>query len=361
MTQLTPDLIKRAPKVLLHDHLDGGLRPSTVIELGEQANVALPTQDPGKLADWFFRGSARGNLALYLEGFGLTIACMQTAEALERVAFEAIEDVAADGVVYLEIRFAPFFHTEGGLTLEAVMEAVLAGLQRGREKTGVAYGLLICALRNMDPALSLQMAELAVNFRSRGAIGFDLAGDESGHPPKQHLEAFHYCQRKNFNITIHAGEAFGKESIWQALQFCGAHRIGHCTRLTDDLVVDSNGDVRLGELANYIRDRRIPLEMCLSSNVHTGAVDSVENHPFGYFVKKRYRVTLNTDNRLMSQVTLSGEFELAAQHFGLDFKGLERLSINAMKSAFLNYDERCKIIYDVLKPGYQQIRDGLAS
>ena len=198
-------------------------------------------------------------------------------------------------------------------------------------------------------------------YRDRGALGFDLAGDESGHPPKQHLEAFHYCQRKNFNITIHAGEAFGKESIWQALQFCGAHRIGHCTRLTDDLVVDRNGDVRLGELANYIRDRRIPLEMCLSSNVHTGAADKLENHPFGYFLRKNFRVTLNTDNRLMSRTTLSREFELAGKHFNVDLDSLERISINGMKSAFLHYNERCRIIYDVIKTGYRRVREGLDS
>ncbi len=361
MTDLTLDLIRRCPKVLLHDHLDGGLRPGTVIELAGNEGVELPTEDAAALADWFYRGSARGNLALYLEGFGKTIGCMQSAAALERVAFEAIEDVHADGVVYLEIRFAPFFHTAQGLTLEDVMDSVLAGLERGKQATGVEYGLLICALRNMDPKLSLEMAELAVAYRDRGALGFDLAGDESGHPPKQHLEAFHYCQRKNFNITIHAGEAFGKESIWQALQFCGAHRIGHCTRLTDDLVVDRNGDVRLGELANYIRDRRIPLEMCLSSNVHTGAADKLENHPFGYFLRKNFRVTLNTDNRLMSRTTLSREFELAGKHFNVDLDSLERISINGMKSAFLHYNERCRIIYDVIKTGYRRVREGLDS
>lgn len=356
---LTLDVIRRMPKVLLHDHLDGGLRPATVVELAEKEGVELPTRDPQGVADWFYRGASRGNLGLYLEGFAVTIGCLQTAEALERVACEAIEDVARDGVVYLEIRFAPFFHTQKGLPLEGVMEAVLAGLARGKAKTGVEYGLIVCGMRNMSPELSLEMAELAVNFRDRGAVGFDLAGDEAGHPPKRHLEAFQYCQRKNFNLTIHAGEAFGKESIWQALQFCGAHRIGHCTRLSDDLAVSAKNEVVLGELANYIRDKRVPLEMCLSSNVHTGAVTRIEHHPFGYFYSKKFRVTLNTDNRLMSNVTLSDEMDLAVRHFGLGLDELEKLNINAMKSAFIHYDERCDLIYRVIKPGYRKLREEL--
>jgi len=350
--------IRRTPKVLLHEHLDGGLRPATVIELARERRVTLPTDDPDALGEWFFRGADRGNLALYLEGFGTTIQCMQTRGALHRVALEAILDLHEDGVVYAELRFAPFFHTEGGLTLEEVMDAVLAGLREGEERTGVKWGLIVCALRNFPPTSSLEMAELAVAYRDRGAVAFDLAGDEHGHPPKRHLEAFQYCLRQCFPITIHAGEAFGKESIWQALQICGAQRIGHCTRLTEDILRDDNGELRYGPLADWIRDRRIPLEMCLSSNVHTGAVTRLDDHPFGLFLAQKFRVTINTDNRLMSKTTLSRELEIAVTRYGLDEAGLERLAVNAMKSAFIHYDARCAVIYDRIKAGFRAIREG---
>ena len=215
---ISRDVLKRMPKVLLHNHLDGCLRPATIIELARQEGMTLPTEDPDELARWFFRGANRGSLAQYLEGFGVTCGVMQSEEALTRIARELIEDLHADGVVYTEVRFAPLLHTQNGLNYEQVMNAVIRGLQEGKSATGVEWGIITCALRNMDPNLSLEMAELAVAFRERGAVGFDLAGDENGHPPKAHLEAFHYCQRQNFNITIHAGEAFGMASIWQALQ-----------------------------------------------------------------------------------------------------------------------------------------------
>lgn len=357
--ELTREILRRMPKVLLHDHLDGGVRPGTVIELADEYGIKLPSTDEKELESWFHKGAMVGNLSQYLEGFAVTCSVMQTREALERVAEEMVEDMAADGIAYFETRFSPLFHTEGGLKHPQVLESVIKGLERGREKYGVRFGILICAMRSMDPMTSLQMAELAVAFRDRGVVGFDLAGDEMGHPPKDHLEAFHYVQRENFNITIHAGEAFGKESIWQALQYCGAHRIGHATRLREDLFLEGNRVAGIGSLAGYVLDKRIPLEICLTSNLHTGAAASYADHPFRYFFDKRFRVTLNTDNRLMSDVSMTDEYEVAVREYGLDFSDLEKIAINSMKSAFLPYNQRLSVIYDALKPGYARLREEL--
>jgi adenosine deaminase len=353
--KLDRGVLKSLPKVLLHEHLDGVLRPKTVIELARSAKYdQLPTEDPEELARWFHQGANQGNLPKYLEGFVHTIAVMQTEEALERVAYEQAEDLSRDGVVYFETRFAPIFHTRKGLSHQRVVSAVLKGLERGRKDFGISSGLIICAMRNMD--VSLEMAELAVDFRERGVVGFDLAGEEGGYPPKKHVEAFHYIQRQNFNITIHAGEGFGKESIWQAIQYCGAHRIGHGTRLIDDIAVADGKAVKLGDLAQYVLDKRIPLEICLLSNVHTGAARSLSEHPFKILYQEKFRVTLNTDNRLMSDTTMTKEFEAARDTFGLRLEDFEKITINAMKSAFLPYDRRCDFIYSVIKPGYAKVR-----
>lgn len=358
---LTDSTIKTLPKVLLHDHLDGGLRPQTIVELArDQKYKELPTSDAGELADWFHRGAQRGSLPLYLEGFAHTCGVMQTEEALERVAYEMLEDMRDDGVVYVETRFAPVFHTGKGLHWDDVVSAVLKGLERGRKDFGVKFGVIICAMRNMK--LSEETAELAVDFRDRGVVGFDLAGEEGGFPPKKHIDAFHYIQRANFNITVHAGEAFGKESIWQAIQWCGAHRIGHATRLIDDIAVDLQDPtsvVRMGDLAQYVLDKRIPLELCLSSNVHTGAAESLATHPFGTYYRAKFRVTLNTDDRLMSDTTMSKEFSLARDTFGLGLDDFERITINSMKSAFIPYDGRIALIYDVIKPRYARAKSAL--
>jgi len=352
------ELLRSLPKVLLHEHLDGVLRPQSVIELAREAGyTGLPTTDSLALAQWFHRGANQGSLAKYLEGFAHTIAVMQTEEALERVAYEQAEDLSKDGVVYFETRFAPIFHAQKGLTHQQVVSAVLKGLERGRRAFGIASGLIICAMRNMD--VSLEMAELAVDFRERGVVGFDLAGEEGGYPPKKHVDAFHYIQRENFNITIHAGEGYGKESIWQAIQYCGAHRIGHGTRLIDDIAVVDGRAVKLGDLAQYVLDKRIPLEICLLSNVHTGAAPSLGEHPFKILYREKFRVTLNTDNRLMSSTSMSQEFEAAAQAFGLSLDDFEKITINAMKSAFLPYDQRCDVIYSIIKPGYARVRKSL--
>lgn len=357
----TEEIIRSVPKVLLHDHLDGGLRPSTIIELAKEFKYnKLPTKDPDELSQWFHRGANKGNLVEYLQGFEHTIAVMQTKESLIRVAYEMLEDMKNDGVCYVETRFAPVFHTSKGLYLDEIVSSVLEGLEMGKKDFGVGYGLILCGMRNMKN--TLEIAELAVNFRNQGVVGFDLAGEEGGFPPKKHIDAFQFIQRSNFNITIHAGEAFGKESIWQALQWCGAHRIGHGTRIIEDIVLDDEGNVLgLGDLAQYILDKRIPIEVCLLSNVHTGAVDSIENHPFGKLYKNKFRVMINTDDRLMSDTTLTKEFLIATKYFNLNFDDIEKLTINAMKSAFIHHNERLDYIYNIIKPGFQKMREQLLS
>ena len=353
--RFTTKFIRGLPKVLLHDHLDGGLRPGTIVELAKSsAYDRLPCTDASKLAEWFHQSAVRGSLPLYLQAFEHTCGVTQTEEGLERVAYEMLEDMKNDGVVYVETRFAPLLHTRKGLHTENVMRAVIRGLERGKKDFAVECGLILCALRNMSPELTQEVAELAIDFRPHGVVGFDLAGEEGGYPPKKHVDAFHYIQRENFNITIHAGEAFGKESIWQAVQWCGAHRIGHATRLIEDMKVEDRNVVSMGTLSRYILDKRIPLEICLTSNIHTGAVKTLEDHPFGILYRERFRVTLNTDNRLMSNITLTDEYRTAADVFGLNLADLERITTNAMKSAFIPYEQRVALIANVLKPGFAQ-------
>ncbi|MBZ0199582.1 MAG: adenosine deaminase [Ignavibacteriaceae bacterium] len=357
----TENVIRSVPKVLLHDHLDGGLRPQTIIDLSKEYKYnKLPTTDAGELAEWFHRGANKGNLVEFLQGFEHTIAVMQTKEALERIAYEMMEDMKNDGVVYVESRFSPVFHTSKGLYYEDVVNAVLSGLAKGRADFGVGYSLILCGMRNMKN--TLEIAELAVNFRHQGVVGFDLAGEEGGYPPKRHLDAFQFIQRANFNITIHAGEAFGKESIWQAIQWCSAHRIGHATHLKEDFTFDKEGNVvAFGDLAQFILDKRLPLELCLLSNLHTGAIDKIENHPFGILFKEKFRVTINTDDRLMSNTNMTKEFMTAIEYFKLTLDDVEKITINSMKSAFIPYKERLEFIYGVIKPGYQKIKDELLS
>jgi adenosine deaminase len=312
-----------------------------------------------QLADWFHAGAARGALPLYLEGFRHTIAVLQTAEALERVAYEFVEDMFKDGVVYAEVRFAPHFHTGAGLGLDAIMRAIVNGLRAGEREFKVGTGLIICAMRNESPDLSIKLAELAVAWRDQGCVGFDLAGEEDGNPAKEHTRAFEFVKRANFCITIHAGESFGPESIWQALQYCGAHRIGHGTRLIEDFALYEGKVIKVGTLAQYVLDHRIPIEVCLSSNVHTGATPSLPEHPFRFYMDRGFRVTLNTDNRLMSRTSMTNEFMIAAEHFGCTLADLEKIAINGMKSAFTHYDERVRIIFERIKPGYAALRKEL--
>ena len=348
-TTPTADQVAAAPKVLLHDHLDGGLRVGTIIELAaENGYDRLPTTDADDLEEWFHRGANRRDLPLYLETFAHTVGVMQTADALERVAAEAAEDLAADGVVYAEIRFAPELHTEAGLDLDEVVEAVHRGFAVG-DRLGITIRTLCTAMRTT--ARSLEIAQLAVRHRDNGVVGFDIAGAEAGYPPTRHLDAFHYCQRENFHFTIHAGEAFGPASIWEAIQYCGAERLGHGVRIVDD-IEGSGPEAELGRLAAYVRDRRIPLELCPTSNVHTGVCETVADHPIGLLKDLRFRITVNTDNRLMSDVSMSSEFQTLIDNFDYGLDDLRWLTINAMKSGFLPFDERLAIIDDIVKPGY---------
>jgi len=350
MVAPTYDEIVKAPKALLHDHLDGGLRPATIVELAAQVGHELPAGDPGALADWFRRAADSGSLERYLETFAHTVAVMQTPEALRRVAYECAVDLAADGVVYAEVRFAPEQHLERGLTLDEVVEAVLAGFaDAAADGAAIRVGTLLTAMRHA--ARSMEIAELAVRFRDLGVVGFDIAGAEAGYPPTRHLDAFEYLQRENFHFTIHAGEAFGLRSIWQALQWCGADRLGHGVRIIDDV----SGDGKLGRLAAYVRDKRIPLELCPSSNVQTGAVDSIAEHPIGLLRDLRFRVTVNTDNRLMSGTSMSRELALLVEAFGYGWSELQWFTVNAMKSAFIPFDERLVLINDVIKPAYAKL------
>jgi adenosine deaminase len=348
------DVIRQAPKVVLHDHLDGGLRPRTVIELAHETGYdGLPTTDATELAAFFTAGANRKSLELYLEGFEKTIAVMQTRDALARVAAECAEDLAADGVVYAEVRYAPELSTGEGLSLDEVVESILAGFASGSSGRGITIGFIVTAMRTA--ARSLEIAELAVRHREHGVVGFDIAGAEAGYPPTRHLDAFQFIARANFHITIHAGESFGLPSIWEALQWCGAERLGHGVRIVDDIEVASDGEIRLGPLASYVRDRRVPLEMCPTSNVHTGAVASIEEHPIDLLRRLRFRVTVNTDNRLMSGVTLSDEFATLSRVFGFGLDEMQWLTLNAMKSGFNAFDERLRLINGVIKPGYARL------
>jgi adenosine deaminase len=352
---LTIGEIRAAPKVLLHDHLDGGLRAATVVDLARQIGYdRLPSEDADEVMVWLQRGANRGHLNLYLDAFQHTVAVMQTREALVRVAAECAEDLAADGVVYAEVRFAPELHVAGGLSLDEVVEAVLEGFRSGSAGRGITVYALLTAMRTA--ARSLEIAELAVRYRDQGVVGFDIAGAEAGSPPSRHLDAFQYVAHENFHITIHAGEGFGLPSIWEALQWCGAERLGHGVRIMDDIQITPAGMATLGRLASYVRDRRIPLEMCPTSNVQTGAAPSIEEHPIRLLRQLSFRVTVNTDNRLMSGVSLSSEFHRLAETFGYGWRDIEWLTINAMKSAFAHFDERLRIIDTVIKPGFATAR-----
>lgn len=347
----TLERIRRAPKVLLHDHLDGGLRPSTIIELADETGYAdLPTADADELAAWMLRGANRKDLTLYLETFAHTVGVMQTAPAIERVARECAEDLAADGVVYAEIRFAPELHTERGLSLDAVIEAVISGFEAGASGTDLTIRIICSAMRHLDRGL--EVAQAAVRHRDHGVVGFDIAGPEDGFPPDDHLLAFQYCQRENFHVTIHAGEAYGPRSIWKAVQYCGAERLGHGIRIVEDWATTPGGETELGRLSHFLRDARIPLEVCPTSNVNTGVVERIEDHPIDKLVALRFRVTVNTDNRLMSGVTMSSEMAALVDAFGYDWARLRWLTVNAMKSSFLPFRERLQIIEQIIKPRY---------
>jgi adenosine deaminase len=358
MAAITHSDIVKAPKALLHDHLDGGLRPATILELADAVGHSLPAGDPQALGEWFVAAADSGSLERYLETFAHTVAVMQTEVGLHRVAKECALDLSADGVVYAEVRYAPEQHLERGLTLDQVVDAVNSGFVDGAAEAAaqgrpIRVGVLLTAMRHA--ARSQEIAELAVRYRDQGVVGFDIAGAEAGFPPTRHLDAFEYLQRENFHFTIHAGEAFGLPSIWQAIQWCGADRLGHGVRLVDDITGHRGEGAVLGRLAAYVRDKRIPLELCPSSNVQTGAAPSISEHPIGLLHDLRFRVTVNTDNRLMSGTSMSHEMALLCEAFGWGWAELRWLTINAMKSAFIPFDERLAIIDEVIKPAYAKL------
>lgn len=367
------DLIRRAPKVLLHDHLDGGLRPQTIIELAAASGYdRLPTTDPAALGQWFRDSADSGSLVRYLETFEHTVAVMQTTAALERVARECALDLALDGVVYAEVRYAPELHLANGHTLDEIVQAVNAGFRAGEQEAAaqghpITVVALLTAMRHA--ARGPEIAELVVKYRDEGVGGFDIAGAEKGYPPTRHLDAFEYLSRENAHFTIHAGEAFGLPSIWEAIQWCGADRLGHGVRIVDDIWVDDlpfgewvqtvdtvagvdRARVRLGRLAAYVRDTRIPLEMCPSSNLQTSAAATIAVHPVTLLKTLRFRVTVNTDNRLMSGTSASREHILLAEQAGWTPADMRWTTINAMKSAFLPFDRRLALIDGIIKPGY---------
>ena len=349
-TRVDAAVIRRLPKAVLHDHLDGGLRPATVVELAAEIGHTLPTTDPDELAAWYFEAANSGDLVRYIATFEHTLAVMQTREGLLRTAEEYVLDLAADGVVYGEVRYAPELNTRGDLTMAEVVETVQEGLAAGMAKaaaagTPVRVGTLLCGMRMFDRVR--EAADLAVAFRDSGVVGFDIAGAEDGFPAADHLDAFQHLRRESVPFTIHAGEAHGLPSIHQAVQVCGAQRVGHGVRITEDIV-----DGKLGRLAGWVRDRRIALEMCPTSNLQTGAATSIAEHPITALKDLGFRVTLNTDNRLVSGTTMTREMTLLVEEAGWTVEDLRSVTVNALKSAFIPFDERKALIEDVVLPGY---------
>ncbi|MFD4544321.1 adenosine deaminase [Streptomyces bauhiniae] len=350
--RIDTETLRRLPKAVLHDHLDGGLRPATVIELAAAVGHTLPTTDPDELAAWYVEAAGSGDLVRYIGTFEHTLAVMQTREGLLRVAEEYVLDLAADGVVYAEVRYAPELNTRAGLTLAEVVETVQQGLAAGMAKaaaagTPVRVGTLLCGMRMFDRVG--EAAELAVAYRDAGVVGFDIAGAEDGFPPADHLAAFEHLRAESVPFTIHAGEAYGLPSIHQAVQVCGAQRLGHGVRITEDIV-----DGKLGRLAGWVRDRRIALEMCPTSNLQTGCATSIAEHPITALKDLGFRVTLNTDNRLVSGTTMTREMALLVEEAGWTAEDLRTVTVNAVKSAFIPFDERKALIEDVILPGYAE-------
>jgi len=329
---VTRELLRRLPKAELHCHLDGSLRPATMLELAREYDRPMPATDAESLREYMTVSDAK-NLEDYLERFAVTLSVMQTELALERIAFELAEDAWRDGVRYIEVRYAPVLNVREGLSLEQAVEAPLRGLARAQAEHGIIGRLIICAIRNMAPSVSQELAELAVAYRHRGVVGFDLAGGEVGNPAKAHARAFEYARMHDLACTCHAGEGDGAESVREAVHVCGAHRLGHATRLIEDT-----------SLTDYCNDRRIPLEICLTSNVQTRAAESYAAHPFREYFDRGLNVVLNTDNRLMSGVTLTDEYVHAANSLGFTFAELSRVALNGFESCFLPHEERAKLV-----------------
>ncbi len=336
--KLKREFIEKLPKVDLHVHLDGSLRIPTIIELAKKQKVKLPADNEDALKKIIICRDECESLDEYLEGFKVTLSVLQTEKALKRAAYELAEDASRENIRYMEVRYSPILHTQKGLKLTTISEAVIDGLRSAERDFNIRTGVIICGIRNMDPATSLELAKLAVAYKNKGVIGFDLAGSEYNYPAKEHKEAFYLSLNNNINITIHAGEAYGPKSIAEALHYCGTHRIGHGTRLIED-----------GDLLNYVNDHRIPLEICIKSNLHTKSVRNLKEHPLKFFLDYGLRVTINTDNRLISNTTLTDEYMLAINELGLDYLDIKNTIINSFKSAFIPYRERVILINNALK------------
>ncbi len=332
--EVSEELLRALPKTDLHCHLDGSMRLKTILELAEQQKVKLPAQDEESLARAIHMGEVCKSLEDYLVAFDVTLSVLQTEEALFRAAYELAIDCAAENVRYVEVRYSPVLHQQKGLKLTTIVDAVLEGLRLAKRETGIRYGVILCGIRHINPQTSVRLAELCVAYKNRGVIAFDLAGAEMNFPAKDHKDAFQLILRNNVNCTAHAGEAYGPESIAQAIHYLGAHRIGHGTRLRED-----------GDLLNYVNDHRIPIEVCLSSNVQTGAVTDLKSHPLKFYFDYGLRVTINTDNRLITDTTVTKEMWLAHRELGLSLEDLTTIMVSGFKSAFLPFREK----QDVLK------------
>ncbi len=351
--QLTLDLIKKLPKTDLHVHLDGSLRLETILELAKEQRVKLPTESKEELYGLLYAGGGVCNsLDDYLKAFDITLSVMQTEESLERSAYELAEDAWEEGVRYIEVRYAPMLHTRAGLSLTAVVEAVLRGLRKAKRGLGIRYGVILCGIRTMSAESSLRMAELAVAFKNRGVVAFDLAGSEVNNPAKEHQAAFQLMRDNNINCTAHAGEAYGPDSVAQAIHKCGSHRIGHGTRLREN-----------GDLLNYVNDHRIPLEVCVSSNIQTKAAESWEAHPVDFYVDYGLRITINTDNRLITDTTVSKELWLCHQKYGWGLDKIKDILVAGFKSAFLPHREKVDLLTAVTQEleQYQDSPNGQAT
>ncbi|MFE8596131.1 adenosine deaminase [Archangium violaceum] len=343
---VTMELLHALPKTDLHCHLDGSMRLKTILELGEQQKVKLPADTEDGLAKAIHMGEVCKNLEDYLVAFDVTLSVLQTAESLYRSAYELAVDAAAENVRYLEVRYSPALHLQKGLKMTTVIDSVLEGLRVAKRETGIKYGVIICGIRHINPQTSMRLAELSVAYKNRGVIGFDLAGAEANFPAKDHKDAFQLILKNNVNCTAHAGEAFGPESISQAIHYLGAHRIGHGTRLRED-----------GDLLNYVNDHRIPLEVCPTSNVQTGAVPSLDAHPLKFYFDYGLRVTINTDNRLITDTTVTKELWVAHKELGLSLDDLTTILVSGFKSAFLPFREK----QDVLRQVNEEIARTLAA
>ncbi|MCP4678056.1 MAG: adenosine deaminase [Deltaproteobacteria bacterium] len=344
------DFFHKLPKTDLHVHLDGSLRLETILDLAEQGEIDLGASTLEELTSEIGPGKEHSSLEAYLKGFEITLKVLQTEEGLYRAAYELSEDAAKENIQYMEVRFSPILHTEKGLSLTAILEAVLSALRAGARDFGVQSGVIVCGIRNISPVVSLRLAELAVAFKNRGVEGFDLAGSEYNYPAKDHLDAFTLILSNNVNVTIHAGEAYGPDSIHQALHYCGAHRIGHGTRLRED-----------GDLLNYVNDHRIPLEICLTSNTQTQAVKSLDDHPFRFYFDLGLRLTLNTDNRLITNTTMTDEYYSVYKQFGMRPREVVNLVMNGVKSAFIPYEIKRDLIRRTKETTKQLIVDFVES